>query len=75
MLRGSKISLRGRLARTYFREYRRAASQQALADALLVTEGIAQEADETALNLRVASWDDELWIVHRRPDGEGYSSY
>lgn len=49
MLRGSKMSLRGQLARTYFREYRRAASQQALADALLVTEGIAQEADETAL--------------------------
>ena len=62
MLRGSKISLRGQLARTYFREYGRAAPQQALADALLVTEGIAQESDEIALNLRVASWGDDLWI-------------
>ena len=62
MLRGSKISLRGQLARTYFRDYGRVAPQQALADALLVTEGIAQESDETELHIRVASWDDELWI-------------
>jgi phage/plasmid primase-like uncharacterized protein len=62
LLRGSKMSLRGQLARTYFREYRRAAPQQALADALLVIEGTAQEAEEVVLHLRVASAENELWL-------------
>ena len=62
MLRGSKTSLRGQLARDYFREYRRAAPQQALADALLVIDGFAQEAKERELYLRVASHDKNLWI-------------
>ena len=62
LLRGSKTSLRGQLARTFFREYGRAAPQQALADALLVIDGIAQETDGAELHLRVASVDDELWL-------------
>ena len=62
MLRGSKTSLRGRLARDYFREYRRAAPQQALADALLVIDGFAQEAEEQELYLRVAPHDNDLWV-------------
>ena len=62
LLRGSKTSLRGQLARNYFREYGRAAPQQALADALLVIDGIAQETDGAELHLRVASVDDELWL-------------
>jgi len=62
MLRGSKTSLRGQLARTYFRRYGRAAPQQALADALLVTEGMAQESEPVALYFRVASREGELWL-------------
>ncbi len=44
LLRGSKTSLRGQLAREYFRETRKAAPQQALADALAVSalEAIAK---------------------------------
>ena len=62
MLRGSKTSLRGQLARDYFREYRRAAPQQAIADALLVIDGFAREVKEQELYLRVASHDYDLWI-------------
>jgi phage/plasmid primase-like uncharacterized protein len=62
LLRGSKTSLRGQLARTYFREFGRAAPQQALADALLVIAGIAQETEEVELHLRVASTRNELWL-------------
>ena len=43
MLRGGKTSLRNTLAREYYRATGRAAPQQALADALLVVEGIAQD--------------------------------
>ena len=52
MLRGSKTSLRGRLAREYFLATGRAAPQQALADALAVIDGMAQEQKETELFLR-----------------------
>jgi hypothetical protein len=62
MLRGSKMSLRGLLAREYFRIHRKAAPQQALADALLVVEGLAQEGDEAELHFRVAQHDDDLWL-------------
>ena len=62
MLRGSKTSLRRQLARDYFREYQRGASQQALADALVTIDGLAQEADEQELYLRVAPHGAELWV-------------
>ena len=62
MMRGNKTSLRGQLARTYFRAYQKAAPQQALADALLVLDGLAQEADEAELHLRVAQHDDAWWL-------------
>jgi phage/plasmid primase-like uncharacterized protein len=62
MLRGSKTSLRGQLARIHFREYGKAAPQQALADALLVIEGIAQEAEEVDLHLRVGSAESDIWL-------------
>jgi len=61
-LRGNKTSLRGQLARTYFHKYQKAAPQQALADALLVLDGLAQEADPVELHLRVAQHDDALWL-------------
>jgi len=53
LLRGSKTSLRSTLAREFFARHGKAASQQALADALMVIDGLAQEADETELYLRV----------------------
>ena len=63
LLRGGKTSLRGQLARTYFARYHKAAPQQALADALLVIEGTAQESDrEHVLHLRVAEHGASLWL-------------
>jgi len=62
MLRGGRTSLRGQLARDYFSRTGRAAAQQALADALMVLEGMAQEQDESRLYLRTASHDGALWL-------------
>jgi hypothetical protein len=62
MLRGGKTSLRAVLAREYFSRTRRAATQQALADSLLVIEGFAQEAAESRLYLRAAQHDGALWL-------------
>jgi hypothetical protein len=62
MLRGGKVSLRKQLARIYFTRMHRAAPQQALADALLVVEGMAQEEEPTPLALRVARIGDVSWI-------------
>jgi hypothetical protein len=62
MLRGGRTSLRGQLARDYFIRTGRAAAQQALADALMVIEGIAQEEDESRLYLRTAMADGALWL-------------
>jgi hypothetical protein len=62
MLRGGKTSLRALLAREYFTRTGKAATQQALADALLVIEGIAQDADESRLYLRAAQHEGALWL-------------
>lgn len=62
MLRGGKVSLRKQLARLYFERAGRAAPQQALADAMLVVEGMAQETEPTELALRVAQVDGAIWI-------------
>lgn len=62
MLRGGKTSLRALLAREYFTRTGRAAAQQALADALLVIEGIAQDAEESRLYLRTAQHDGHLLL-------------
>jgi hypothetical protein len=62
MLRGGKGSLRARLARQYFEQYGKAPAQQALADALLVVEGIAQDGDEERLHMRVARHDGDVWV-------------
>jgi hypothetical protein len=62
MLRGSKTSLRALLAREFFSRTGRAATQQALADALLVIEGLAQDADESRLYLRAAQHEGALWL-------------
>jgi hypothetical protein len=62
MLRGGKTSLRALLAREYFTRTGKAATQQALADALLVIEGIAQDAEESRLYLRAAQHEGALWL-------------
>ncbi len=63
MLRGSNTALRRQLAREYFIEHRRAAPQQAVADALLVIDGYAaHENEEQELYFRVASDEGNLWV-------------
>lgn len=62
MLRGGRTSLRALLAREHFARTGRAPTQQALADALLVIEGIAQDASESKLYLRAAQHAGELWL-------------
>jgi hypothetical protein len=62
MLRGGKASLRGELARNYFRDKGRVAPQQALSDALATLEGFALEQEPTTLYQRVAKHDGALWI-------------
>lgn len=61
-VRGGKVSLRKQLAKSYFAKMRKAAPQQALADAMMVIEGHAQENGEKQLALRVARVDSALWL-------------
>jgi hypothetical protein len=62
MLKGSKMSLRALLSREYFSRTGRAATQQALADALLIVHGIAQEQEPSEIYIRCAQHDDALWL-------------
>lgn len=62
MLRGSRNSLRAELASAYRKVTGRIAPQQALADALLVLEGEAQDAPPEQVHLRVAEHRGVLWV-------------
>lgn len=62
LMRGGQHSLRAQLARDYFQRHGRAASQQALADALLTLDGFAQEAEPERLYQRVAEYDGAWWL-------------
>lgn len=62
LLRGGQSSLRAQLSREYYRRTGRAAPQSALADALLVVEGIAQDQEGATLHLRVARHDGAVWL-------------
>ncbi len=62
LMRGGKASLRGELARGHFAEHGRVAPQQALADALVTLEGIAQEATPARLWQRVAEHEGAVWL-------------
>ena len=74
LLRGSRSSLRAAMAREFFSRYGKATSQQALADAGMVLEGLAQDSDEQELHLRVGAglagvagheygqYKDDLWL-------------
>lgn len=62
LLRGGKRGLRSELAREYFQRHGKAAPQQALADALLVVEGLAECADPEPLPQRVAESGGVWWL-------------
>lgn len=69
LLRGGKPSLRSILSRNYFVDTGRAATHAALADALLALEGLAYDADEAELHLRVAEHDGAFWLDLGDPTG------
>lgn len=62
LLRGGRRGLRAELAREYFGLTGKAAPQQALADALLVLEGMACGTDPVPLARRVAGTTSGWWI-------------
>ena len=62
MLAGGQVSLRTELAAAYRAKTGKVAAQQALADAMLVLAGIAQEAEPEPVALRVAQTDNGVWI-------------
>jgi hypothetical protein len=62
MLRGSRTSLRALLSREFFTRMGMVPSQQALADALLVVEGFAQEQEPSRLYMRCAEHGGALWL-------------
>jgi hypothetical protein len=68
-LRGGQGSLRAELAAAYFADAGRAASQQALTDALLTLEGIARDGDPVPLHLRVAEHGGGLVLDLGDPTG------
>ncbi|WP_432571182.1 ATP-binding protein [Kineococcus sp. SYSU DK005] len=62
MLRGGRDSLRSELAAAYFAATGKASPQQALADAVLVCEGIAMAAEKRTVELRVAAAAGAHWL-------------
>lgn len=62
MLRGGRTSLRAELAKAYRTATGRVPAQQALADAMLVLEGEAQDADPSEVHLRVAEAGGAVWV-------------
>ncbi len=69
-LRGSRESLRAELAAVYADRTEKAASSNALADALLVVEGRALRAEPEPVCLRSARLGDRLVLDLGRPDGQ-----
>jgi len=62
LLRGAGGSLRAELAAAYFAEHRKIAPQQALTDAVLTLEGMAQQAEPETLHLRSAVAGESVWL-------------
>lgn len=62
MLRGGKASLRAELASAYLDHAGKVAPQQALADALLVLEGMAQRVEPVPVHLRIAEHGGAVWV-------------
>lgn len=61
-LSGDKTSLRSELSIGFYRRYKKAPAQQALADAQKVIEGAAQEKTPEAVALRVAEAEGAIWV-------------
>lgn len=70
MLRGGKTGLRAEMARRFFAETNAVASQQALADAGMVLEGLAAQQEPKRVNLRVAEQDGVVYVDTGNPRGE-----
>ncbi len=62
MLRGGRDSLRAELAALFAQRYGRAPSASALADCMLVLEGLAQREPATELSLRVAQKGGHVYL-------------
>src|SRR5215218_8179495 len=62
LLRGGKNSLRAELSNAFHQKHRKVPPQQALADALLVLEGTAQDQDPGPVHVRVAHADGAVWL-------------
>lgn len=62
MLTGKGGSLRAELAAAYLDQYDVPPPQQALQDAMQALQGLALRATARALALRVADYDDHLWL-------------
>ncbi len=62
LLRGGKSSLRAELAKLYRTQYGKVPPSQALADAMLVLEGEAQDTDPTSLPVRVAECGGSIYF-------------
>lgn len=62
MLRAGRTGLRAELSSAYFAKHDRTAPQQALADALLVLEGQARNAEPEQVHLRIANYGDVTYI-------------
>lgn len=61
-LRGGKTGLRPELSKRYFQSTGKAAPQQALADALLVLEGMCADEEPVETHLRVAELDGVVYL-------------
>src|SRR5829696_5489158 len=68
LLRGGTNSLRAELSKAFHQKYKKVPPQQALADALLVLEGTAQDQNPDQVHLRVAAADGSVWRRLGRPD-------
>ena len=62
MLRGGKTGLRAGLAHKFFDRTGKVASQQALADACMVLEGMAAQTDPRRVHLRVGESDGAVYV-------------
>lgn len=67
--RGSRRGLRADLARAFFEAEKKVANQAALADCLMVLEGMASEKSPEELHLRVAEKDGAVYIDRGDPEG------
>ncbi|QGU06710.1 hypothetical protein COCCU_03805 [Corynebacterium occultum] len=69
MFRGGRRGLRADLARAFFETEGRVANQAALADCLVVLEGVASDVSPEELHLRVAEKDGAVYIDRGDPEG------